>query len=104
MTPNRRFIYALKLQDDHYFFGRGTSKSVNRLIKKHTDGSGGWFTSEHGVVASAIVESYPDDVPWNIIDLRVNKYVLAVVSKYGTDNVRGGGYTQHNPHWPPLLS
>jgi predicted GIY-YIG superfamily endonuclease len=94
-------IYALELTGNRWFINRATNHSLPKLIKQHTAGKGGWFTNEHRVVGSRILETIsPAEASISEIDRKVNNYVLDYATRYGYDNVRGGGYCQHQPQWP----
>ena len=99
------YIYCLILENNHFFINRATNKTLPKLIRKHTKGTGGWFTNKHKVIAHEILQELPRSTPLTDVDKTVNEYVLSYMETYGTDNVRGGGYSQQTPKWPtdPLI-
>lgn len=94
------YIFALRLSDGKYFVSRSNDISFPKRIDRHYRGKASWFTEEHKVLEHKILEVKPYNPETRAVDFRVNEWTLAFARRYGTENVRGGGYTAHYPNWP----
>lgn len=93
-------IYVLKLQGGYIYVG--ITKNVDQRFKRHIKGKGSNWTKLHPPID--LIETRPTP---HLIDSHAaqmeNEVTLEYAKKYGTDLVRGGGYCQTKPVWPPEL-
>jgi hypothetical protein len=80
MTTN---IYILQLEDNNYYIGY--TEDIKKKIQSHIDGTGASFTKLHKPIS--IIKVYE-----NVSPLKVDKYIIKYMQKYGINNVRGGLY------------
>lgn len=78
-------IYVLQCQNGKYYVGR--TSDINTRLNQHFNGNGSAWTSMHKPIR--VIETIP-----NCDQFDEDPYVLRYMNKYGTDNVRGGSYSQ----------
>jgi predicted GIY-YIG superfamily endonuclease len=94
-------LYALQLEDGCYYIGM--TFDVIRRFKKHGTGKGAAWTRLHKPIQILEVREtkfYDQDEVAKLEDDMTLEYAL----KYGSDKVRGGGYCQAKPRWPPVVT
>jgi predicted GIY-YIG superfamily endonuclease len=76
-------IYILKLIDNKFYIGY--TDNIKKRVQDHIDGNGCTFTKTYK--PTSLVKVYE-----NVDPLKVDKYIIKYMKKYGIDNVRGGSY------------
>lgn len=93
-------LYVLRLQDNCWYIGM--SRNVDRRFKAHQKGKTIW-TKQHPPIEVAEVREtgLTSDSEASRLE---DELTLEYARQYGVDRVRGGGYCQRKPIWPPELS
>lgn len=76
-------IYILKLEENRYYIGY--TSDPKKRINEHLNGNGCSFTKKYKPIAVDKIK-YDDD------PIKVDKYVIKYMKKFGINNVRGGSY------------
>lgn len=92
-------LYVLKLEDDCWYIGM--SRNVDRRYKAHLKGKTLWTGLHKPIEIHEVRETgvSSDSEAGQMEDQLTIEYAR----QYGTDKVRGGGYCQRKPKWPPEL-
>jgi predicted GIY-YIG superfamily endonuclease len=93
-------IYVLKLENDCWYVGRTTQKAFKNRMNSHWGGRGSWFTIENRPIKLHDIEVYPRSLSGSEAEFYENKRTLKIRHDTDNESVRGGGYTQRQPHWP----
>lgn len=97
---NYWIIYTLKLTDDCWYVGRTTQWAFKDRMKDYWNGRATWFTEKHQPIRIYDVQIYSRDLTDPETEVYEDKQTLKMAKLRGYDHVRGGGYTQREPHWP----
>jgi predicted GIY-YIG superfamily endonuclease len=76
-------IYILKLEGNRYYIGY--TSDPKKRINEHLNGNGCSFTKKYKPIAVEKIK-YDED------PIKVDKYVIKYMQKFGINNVRGGTY------------
>lgn len=93
-------LYALELEDGHYYIGM--TFDVGKRFRQHGGSKGAAWTKLHkpiSIIETRVTEFYDQDEVAKLEDDMTLEYAL----KYGLDKVRGGGYCQAKPVWPDVI-
>ncbi len=94
-------LYALRLESDFYYVGM--SRNVDKRFRRHVAGKGSVWTKKYRPIE--ILETRAtntnDDSEAGLME---DAMTIEYAQLYGYDNVRGGGYCQTKPQWPPEVS
>lgn len=91
-------LYILRLEHNCWYIGM--SRNVDRRFKAHKKGKTLW-TGEHKPLEIVEVREtgLTSDSDAAILE---DELTIEYARRYGVDRVRGGGYCQRKPHWPPI--
>ena len=76
-------IYILSLVENKYYIGY--TDNIKKRVQEHIDGKGSSFTKKYRPTSLVKVHE-------NVSPLKVDKYVIKYMQKFGINNVRGGSY------------
>ena len=76
-------IYILSLVENKYYIGY--TDNIKKRVQDQIDGKGSSFTKKYR--PTSLVKVYE-----NVSPLKVDKYVIKYMKKFGINNVRGGSY------------
>lgn len=89
-------LYALKLEDEKYYIG--LTRNITKRFISHKKGMGSWWTKIYQPIE--IIEIRKTNIISESEASKLeDKMTIEYAIKYGTDNVRGGGYCQRKPRW-----
>ena len=103
MKINNHIIYVLKLEDDCWYIGWTTTNCFKQRMKDHWAqlGKGSKWSELHKPVRVYDIETYDRSLTGPEIARIEDSVTLKYGAIYGYDKVRGGGYSQMFPMWPP---
>lgn len=93
-------LYALHLNNGYYYVG--STRNPEKRLKTHIKGKGAIWTKKHGVIDMFDIRetnTTNESTACKLEDDMTIEYAM----KYGSDNVRGGGYCQSSPRWPQIV-
>ena len=91
-------LYILELTDGKYYVG--ITRDMDKRYKQHLKGKGSNWTRLHKPVRIKQVIETTTKVESEAA-LMEDKLTIETAIQYGLNNVRGGGYCQTRPTWPP---
>jgi predicted GIY-YIG superfamily endonuclease len=93
-------LYALRLDGGYWYIGM--SYNPDKRFEKHRRGTGASWTRLHkplSIHETRDTKLYDQDSAAKLEDDMTLEYAL----KYGSANVRGGGFCQQKPRWPDVI-
>lgn len=94
-------LYVLKLEDNCWYVGITTN--IDRRFRQHLKGEGARWTAFHKPIKIWETEDLGNS-PQPIANRLEDQKTLKYAAIYGTDFVRGGGYSQMKPRWKAVLN
>jgi len=93
-------LYALTLEDGCWYVGM--SYNVTKRFIKHKAGKGANWTKLHKPIEVVEVRETVEITQESAAKLE-DDMTIEYAMKYGSNNVRGGGYCQRKPRWPDVV-
>lgn len=93
----KRYIYVLKCKGDRYYIGQ--TVNLNRRMREHLDGTGGWFTAQYPPIGM-IDNFYAGYLTESQALHHETQTTARYMDIYSIDRVRGGMFnTRDKKYW-----